>query len=423
MARRASGVNSWSLSSAPSGGYQYTLSVTDSTKYFDIAGLFHYNGDFNCGVRMITLRVNGSLPSFYVPDSVTILDSSSGQQTLYGTWASNSMSIDNWAIGFDDTARSVYSTDIPSNHHVGVYVIDYGGINNYNIARNGDGTGKPGAYQGSLDYICSHIISLHPDASILLVPSYQIARSGVPPYVDIFDDTWPYHWAQYNTVCYAIADKYPANVAICDLWRATGCSVSNSAVVPSTNYMVQNGYLTPDKIHPDASGAAWIGNVVAGALLPPLSAIVKGNVSLSFYKGDLTSVPVTIKICDVSGDLVETHTVALDSAGNYSFSLNSAGSVGSYIATAKASHWLAKAMPLSGNVGGESTVNFTLINGDVNGDNFVEDQDYSLLGEAWYSAVGDSNYNVNADLNGDGFVEDQDYSIMGLAWYASGDPW
>jgi hypothetical protein len=51
----------------------------------------------------------------------------------------------------------------------------------------------------------------------------------------------------------------------------------------------------------------------------------------------------------------------------------------------------------------------------------VEDQDYSLLGAAWYSAVGDSNYNVNADLNGDGYVEDQDYSIMGANWYQEGD--
>jgi hypothetical protein len=59
-------------------------------------------------------------------------------------------------------------------------------------------------------------------------------------------------------------------------------------------------------------------------------------------------------------------------------------------------------------------------NGDINGDNFVEDQDYSLLGLAWYSQAGDSNFNVNADFNGDGFVEDQDYSILGNNWYLEG---
>jgi hypothetical protein len=68
-----------------------------------------------------------------------------------------------------------------------------------------------------------------------------------------------------------------------------------------------------------------------------------------------------------------------------------------------------------------TNINVTLLNGDVNGDNAVEDQDYSLMGAAWYTGVGDAKYNVNADLNGDGFVEDQDYSIMGLTWYQTGD--
>jgi len=66
-------------------------------------------------------------------------------------------------------------------------------------------------------------------------------------------------------------------------------------------------------------------------------------------------------------------------------------------------------------------VTFSLLNGDCNGDNFVEDQDYSILGNAWYSSVGDANYDPRADLNGDGSVEDQDYSVMGLSWYACGD--
>jgi len=64
----------------------------------------------------------------------------------------------------------------------------------------------------------------------------------------------------------------------------------------------------------------------------------------------------------------------------------------------------------------------TLLNGDCNNDNVVEDQDYSILGNAWYSSFGDSNFDIRADLNGDGVVEDQDYSIMGLNWYSLGNP-
>jgi len=66
-------------------------------------------------------------------------------------------------------------------------------------------------------------------------------------------------------------------------------------------------------------------------------------------------------------------------------------------------------------------ISFSLRNGDVNGDNIVEDQDYSIMGKAWYTLVGDPNYDARADLNGDGAVEDQDYSILGLNWYQSGD--
>ena len=149
------------------------------------------------------------------------------------------------------------------------------------------------------------------------------------------------------------------------------------------------------------------------------NAIVSGLVTLQGWQASIINKPVAIEIQDSTGNILETHTVNLSSSSQYSFST---GLVGSYTACAKASHWLAKAMPLSIDPTAGGSVSFFLLNGDVNGDNFVEDQDYSLMGVAWYSGAGDPNYNVNADLNGDGFVEDQDYSIMGLNWYQSGDP-
>jgi hypothetical protein len=148
---------------------------------------------------------------------------------------------------------------------------------------------------------------------------------------------------------------------------------------------------------------------------------VTGTVTLQSYQANITLVPVTIEIQAANGSLLEAHTVNLSSSGGYS--LISQQPAGSYVAAAKASHWLARDSALTLDTNGIGTASFLLLNGDVNGDNFVEDQDYSLLGAAWYSGVGDSNYNVNADLNGDGYVEDQDYSIMGSNWYSSGDHW
>jgi len=147
--------------------------------------------------------------------------------------------------------------------------------------------------------------------------------------------------------------------------------------------------------------------------------VVQGKITLQNYPPSTAGITGAVELQDSAGNILEKHPITLDSAGSYSFITTLTGS---YTACAKCSHWLAKAMPVTISSTGAGTVNFTLINGDINGDNFIEDQDYSLLGLAWYSGVGDANYNVNADLNGDGFVEDQDYSIMGLNWYASGDP-
>jgi outer membrane protein assembly factor BamB len=78
------------------------------------------------------------------------------------------------------------------------------------------------------------------------------------------------------------------------------------------------------------------------------AASIAGVVNLQNYVGDVTTVPVTIEIQNTAGNsVIETHTVNLDSAGRYSFTLTSALSSGNYIAAAKASHWLAQDMPFT----------------------------------------------------------------------------
>jgi hypothetical protein len=159
---------------------------------------------------------------------------------------------------------------------------------------------------------------------------------------------------------------------------------------------------------------------------------VTGTVNLQSYNGDYNStgqpivpikgMPVYIEVQSTDGtQCLECHNlVLLDSAGTYSFKTNL---IGNYVVAAKCAHWEAKGHQVGLSPNTTVNVGFSLPNGDVNGDNFVEDQDYSLLGVSWYSGYGDPNYNVQADLNGDGFVEDQDYSIMGTNWYTGGDTW
>jgi hypothetical protein len=208
------------------------------------------------------------------------------------------------------------------------------------------------------------------------------------------------------------------------LWRGSASSFVNLDSIAGSN-----GDTEATGVFVSGDGEIWVSGYIedqgcgVGALLWHFIPGISGTVTLNNYVGDITQVPVTVEVQSTSSTTaIETDTVSLDSAGNYSFIPTTQGLSGTYNVVAKASHWLAQCVPTVLDTDGSGVANFSLINGDVNGDNFIEDQDYSLLGVSWYSAVGDANYNVNADLNGDGFVEDQDYSIMGMNWYASGDP-
>jgi hypothetical protein len=115
--------------------------------------------------------------------------------------------------------------------------------------------------------------------------------------------------------------------------------------------------------------------------------------------------------------------VNLDGIGNYSFGTTDLNlPAGTYDITAKASHWLREkigsvVVSPTGAVG----VNFSLINGDIDGDNHVDIGDYSELSTAFGSQPGDGNWNANADLDGDGEINIGDYAILSAEFGLDGD--
>ena len=54
--------------------------------------------------------------------------------------------------------------------------------------------------------------------------------------------------------------------------------------------------------------------------------------------------------------------------------------------------------------------------GDINGDDHVNVFDLALMGQAWGTSTGDSDYNEDADLNGDGTINVFDLAILGQTW-------
>jgi len=145
-----------------------------------------------------------------------------------------------------------------------------------------------------------------------------------------------------------------------------------------------------------------------------------GTVTLQNWSATTNGVPVTIQIEDSGNNVVQTATANLDASGNYSFV--PAVAPGTYTVFAKASHWLRrKATGVTISSAGFSGVNFSLINGDINGDNTISLADFGQLKLAYGSMPGDSNWNPNADLDGNGAVGLSDFGILKLHYGESGD--
>jgi hypothetical protein len=84
------------------------------------------------------------------------------------------------------------------------------------------------------------------------------------------------------------------------------------------------------------------------------------------------------------------------------------------------SHWLRRVVPvvMDPHV---TNADFSLTNGDIDGDNEVAIGDYSLLSLSFGSGPGDANYIEEADLNGDEVVDIGDFSILSANFGDVGD--
>jgi hypothetical protein len=156
-------------------------------------------------------------------------------------------------------------------------------------------------------------------------------------------------------------------------------------------------------------------------VLPPTPGVA-GQVTLQDYSGDVTQVPITVEIRKPgTTTVVQTATVYLHSDGTFSLP---SGLTGTYDVAVKGSHWLSRkissvALTGSTEVGG---LNFSLVNGDVNGDNVINLADLMKIAAAWRSTPTSSNWNVNADVNGDGTVNLADWMVVAKNWRQTGNP-
>jgi hypothetical protein len=184
----------------------------------------------------------------------------------------------------------------------------------------------------------------------------------------------------------------------------------------------------PFYLHNPGGGWGFGGNPVGGGWLTEQdlsftiegrsTVRISGTVTLQEYVGDKTVVPVTIEVRNPgSTDPLETHVVNLDEGARYSFQTLLRGT---FDLSTKAPHWLRQTVA-NVSIAGDVTVDFTLSNGDIDGDNEVTLFDFGALVAAFGSVPGDSNWNPNADLDGDEEVTLFDFGILVGNFGATGD--
>ncbi|HRF60981.1 MAG TPA: hypothetical protein PLH94_13840 [Fimbriimonadaceae bacterium] len=139
---------------------------------------------------------------------------------------------------------------------------------------------------------------------------------------------------------------------------------------------------------------------------------LSGNVVLDAFLGSPAGVPITIEIRNPGSTIVrETHITTLNASGGYSVATSLAGT---FDVAIRGSHWL-RAVGSSRTLPG-SISSLLLVNGDVDGSNAVDSDDFDLLvsGFGGQGPVG--------DLDGVNGVDSDDFDILVARFGLLGDP-
>ncbi|HRF58965.1 MAG TPA: S8 family serine peptidase [Fimbriimonadaceae bacterium] len=141
---------------------------------------------------------------------------------------------------------------------------------------------------------------------------------------------------------------------------------------------------------------------------------VSGTVTLQNLLPSPNGQAVVFELRNVgSGTALETINGSLNGSGGYT--INIASGAGTYDLYAKGSHWLRRrvgSVVITGS--GAVGVNFSLVNGDIDGNNLIDSDDFDIL-VANFGGTG------QGDLDENGTVDSDDFDILVAAFGQFGD--
>jgi hypothetical protein len=152
-------------------------------------------------------------------------------------------------------------------------------------------------------------------------------------------------------------------------------------------------------------------------LLGQIGATVSGSITLSGAVNKAQT--LTFEFRPTNGNATFTKDVTLNADGSYSLSDIP---IWPYKLAIKGSRWLRKVITVNATGGDVSSVNATLLPGDINNDNTVNILDLGLLADTFGKSLGQTGFNPNADLNCDGKVNIADLGLLADSFGKSGDP-
>ncbi|MCS7066213.1 MAG: hypothetical protein NZL85_08065, partial [Fimbriimonadales bacterium] len=133
---------------------------------------------------------------------------------------------------------------------------------------------------------------------------------------------------------------------------------------------------------------------------------LSGYITLEQYRGSVIGQPITVELrLPGSTTPLRTETITLQQNGSYTLYQVASGT---YDVAFQGAHWLRRVVRNVAVSGCLSGVNTSLINGDVNRDNRIDDTDLLRV----LFAFGQTGQNPHEDLNGDGHVDDADLLIV-----------
>jgi len=164
------------------------------------------------------------------------------------------------------------------------------------------------------------------------------------------------------------------------------------------------------------------------AIVRQTPAIVSGRLIFNDFVGTPPASATFQLFLRGTTTLVATATAAIAPDGTFtvpfspSFFSSGAGANGIYDVSVKVGTWLRKRVSADLNGGSATGLTFSLVNGDINGDNVVSLADFAALRAAFGSTSVSANWNPAADLNGDGAVSLADFAILRRNFGRTGDP-